>query len=394
MKTRALTELLASTSAPALLLKDNDFRWSNDAFKQLPLQEQDKLQSWGNTTDDDLLVCNGTLFERLTAADHTLVIASGHRAAHQQRRLLQALIPLLQTGNNPFFVLPQILCEVLEWDACAACTRLSDSQFSLVGHWQNGQQQPPRTLEQDVSLAKSLYVADASPTQIAAWELPTEDPLLPGCGVWLAQRIDDAKGIARGHLAMWHQSPPANLADSIHVMQLCADLVGSWLPSEATKPEQAIFQSDSLTRLPQRDALDHALTASEHQYPTGDQLLALIDIDNLSRINNERGQQTGDRVLCTFADKLQHLCRPDDRLFRLGGDEFVLLMPVGKQANSLLKRLDQLNRSMAEQLGTAFHASAGIAKLSEANGSGDDLLLIANSRLQQAKQSGNGKLSP
>lgn len=386
MKTRALTELLASTSAPALLLNADRTRWCNNAFNQLPESERNQIEHWGTQASNDILLSAGTLFERLSAGDHTLIIASGHRAARQQRALMQALIPLLQEDNNPFFVLPQILSQLLGWQASAACTLLKGQQLGLVGHWDKGAQQPPQTLALNNNLATSLYSESAGPTQIQEWDEPTHDPLLPAQGIWLGQRIDNTEGQGVGHLAVWDSAPYSNLADSIHLLQLCADLIGAWLSSETPSADKQHFQQDPLTLLPQRDALDHALVQCEQAYAEKDTLLALIDIDGLSHINTEHGQQAGDRVLCTFADKLRHICRPDDQLFRLGGDEFVLLMPTGKQSSSLLKRLEQVNRSMSEQLGTPFHASIGVARLNEANGSGDDLLLLANGRLVHAKQ--------
>ncbi len=386
MKTRALTQLLAATSAPALLLKESSIQWSNDAFTELPKSDRHQVEHWGRDSTDELLVCSGTLFERLIAGDHTLLIASGHRAATQQRQLMQALIPQLQHGASPFFALPQILCELLGWQSAATCTTLNTRQLTLVGHWHDGQQQPPQTLNLDASLAAPLYTNKTGPTQVQEWNEPTQDPLLPEKGIWLGQRVDDAEGNIIGHLAVWDTEPHASLADSIHLLQLCADLVAAWLPPKPADEDNKTFTADPLTHLPQRDALDAALARCEQDYPDHDFLLALVDIDGLSRINTKLGQQEGDRVLCTFADKLRHVCRPNDRVFRFGGDEFVLLMPTGKQPPPLLKRLEQINRSMTEQLSHSFQASTGTALMSEANGSGDELMLLADSRLQQSKK--------
>jgi len=387
MKTRTLTQLLASTSTPALLLKDDSVEWSNDAFNELSKSERQQIKQWGFEHADTLLICGGTLYERLTAGDHTLVIASGHRAATQQRQLMQALIPQLQQGANPFFALPQILSELLGWQSAAACTRLNAQQLTLVGHWHEGEQQPPKTLSLDTSLAGPLYDSSAAGTQVQEWSQTMSDPLLPEKGLWLGQRVEAADGII-GHLAVWGSKPKTSLADSIHLLQLCADLLAAWLPPKPVDTEKPAFTADPLTHLLQRDALDDALVRSEHAYPDRDHMLALIDIDGLSRINNEFGQQEGDRVLCTFADKLRHVCRPNDQVFRFGGDEFVLLMPVHKQPPPLLKRLEQINRGMTEQLKHPFKASTGIALMTEVNGSGDELMLLANSRLQQLKKQG------
>lgn len=312
MKTHALTQLLASTSAPALLLKEGDTHWSNDAFNSLAKSDRHQLEHWGNEGKGEIVVCAGIVFERLSAGDHTLIIASGHRAASQQRQLLQALIPQLQKGISPFFALPQVLCELLDWESSAACTTLNNHQLTLVGHWHAGEQHPPQTLELHDSLAASLYIHQAPTTQIQEWIKATRDPLMPTSGIWLGQRIEDASGETIGHLAVWDKEPKANLTDSIHLLQLCADLVGAWLPPKNAESEPTAYTADPLTHLPQRDALDNALSQCEKSFPEHEYMLALIDIDGLSRINAEFGHQEGDRVLCTYADKLRHECRPND----------------------------------------------------------------------------------
>ncbi|MBA4502196.1 GGDEF domain-containing protein [Marinobacterium sp. 3-1745] len=360
-------------------------QWTNPAFDALPKDDRHQVEHWGQDESAGILICAGTLFERLIAGDHTLVIASGHRAAQQQRQLMQALIPQLQQGANPFFALPKILCELLGWNSSAACTRLNTEQIALVGHWHNQAQHSPRTLELSASLAAPLYAGHTSTPQVQEWNQTTTDPLLPEKGIWLGQSVQDAEGTIVGHLALWDTEPQTSLADSIHLLQLSADLVGAWLPPKPADEEPQTFSTDPLTHLLQRDALDHALIRSEKQHPEHDYLLALIDIDGLSQINHELGQQEGDRILCTFAAKLQQICRPNDQIFRFGGDEFVLLIPVGKQPPPLAKRLDQINRSMAEQLKLPFHASAGLALMSEVHGNSDELMLLTNSRLQQTK---------
>ena len=55
--------------------------------------------------------------------------------------------------------------------------------------------------------------------------------------------------------------------------------------------------------------------------------IALIDLDNFKRINDEHGHAAGDRVLRAFATESEKIVRATDALGRWGGEEFVLLMP-------------------------------------------------------------------
>jgi diguanylate cyclase (GGDEF)-like protein len=54
--------------------------------------------------------------------------------------------------------------------------------------------------------------------------------------------------------------------------------------------------------------------------------LALLDLDNFKRINDNHGHQTGDEVLRRVASRLLSTVRGDDAICRLGGDEFLVLM--------------------------------------------------------------------
>ena len=60
--------------------------------------------------------------------------------------------------------------------------------------------------------------------------------------------------------------------------------------------------------------------------------LAYIDIDNFKAINDTRGHDTGNKLLCTVVDVIRENLRDSDIVARVGGDEFVLLLPVTHQA--------------------------------------------------------------
>ena len=54
--------------------------------------------------------------------------------------------------------------------------------------------------------------------------------------------------------------------------------------------------------------------------------LALLDLDNFKRVNDNHGHNTGDEVLRRVASRLLSSVRGDDAICRLGGDEFLVLM--------------------------------------------------------------------
>jgi diguanylate cyclase (GGDEF)-like protein len=90
-----------------------------------------------------------------------------------------------------------------------------------------------------------------------------------------------------------------------------------------------LARHDSLTGLFNRRYLDEVLT-SFHQrarFDGSSLAVALVDIDDFKRINDDWSHATGDDVLRTVARVLGGELRPTDVLGRYGGEEFLVLLP-------------------------------------------------------------------
>ncbi|WP_347332531.1 two-component regulator propeller domain-containing protein [Marinimicrobium locisalis] len=64
--------------------------------------------------------------------------------------------------------------------------------------------------------------------------------------------------------------------------------------------------------------------------------LMLLDIDHFKRVNDRRGHDAGDRILCDVARVVRECLRTSDHFGRWGGEEFVLMCATHDSANSQL----------------------------------------------------------
>jgi len=135
-------------------------------------------------------------------------------------------------------------------------------------------------------------------------------------------------------------------------------LLGGHTIYRRTRTAEVAADTDALTgvagRRPFRPVLEAALTGAGGR-PVA---LALIDIDNFKRVNDQLGHSYGDRVLVALAGAFTML-RASDAPFRLGGDEFAVVLPnsTDEQAVAVIERV---RASLATQVpGVTF--SCGIA---------------------------------
>lgn len=161
---------------------------------------------------------------------------------------------------------------------------------------------------------------------------------------------------------------------------------------------ERLASQDELTGLLSRRAfLAQAEAAVRSAERTGRPLvLALVDLDNFKRINDNHGHARGDEVLAHFANVVSRNLRASDVFGRLGGEEFALLCPdtSSDDAVVLLNRIRALlARAWGEPQGPSVVVtfSAGIDEYR----SGETLVTLmarADAALYTAKAMGRDRV--
>lgn len=153
---------------------------------------------------------------------------------------------------------------------------------------------------------------------------------------------------------------------------------------------------DSLTKLLNRRAFDERLAESLEDLDEDDGLVVLVmDLDRFKDINDRLGHQVGDRLLISFADRLEKTIPTDAFASRLGGDEFAVVIPDVSdpvEVDQLLSRLHGRlsNRHDIDGFPLTVAVSIGAAVAPRHGTTADALTAAADLAMYRAKRFESG----
>lgn len=168
---------------------------------------------------------------------------------------------------------------------------------------------------------------------------------------------------------------------------------------------QRLAYYDALTNLPNRRMLLEQLEVAALAFRNAGHLAAVlfVDLDKFKNINDEKGHDVGDAVLCAVAQRLQAIAGQADMVARLGGDEFVLLLRDLGSARLLaqaraLEVAEKVRAALGDTITVGEQAyftggSIGVALIDTPGKSPSDVLREADTAMYQSKENGRNRVA-
>jgi diguanylate cyclase (GGDEF)-like protein len=163
---------------------------------------------------------------------------------------------------------------------------------------------------------------------------------------WLLWPAASVFVIATGAFAIMELSQEGRSLAATAIVAALSGLAGAAASVLVTRlvNAQRLALRDPLTGLPNRalleDRIEQALARSQR---LGESFaLLVVDLDGFKGVNDIRGHEAGNAVLCAIARRLESVVRRTDTVARVGGDEFVVLsLATGEddEAAALVGRL-------------------------------------------------------
>lgn len=155
--------------------------------------------------------------------------------------------------------------------------------------------------------------------------------------------------------------------------------------------------TDLLTGLNNKISTERKIREYIADFPDGQGVMFLIDLDNFKKINDTLGHAFGDEVLRCLGMRLQSMFRVTDIIGRIGGDEFIVfLKDIMNDADIERegRKLEQFFRNfeVGEYVKYSVTASVGGAVFSQDADTFEDLYKAADKAVYVSKKQGKNQL--
>jgi len=237
--------------------------------------------------------------------------------------------------------------------------------------------------------SKGNYTVSISPTSFNAWYFVTMIPQ------------DEVERLVA---AEWEDSRNLNTSIMVTliafiVILITMNILGRIQMMRQNKALETKADTDLLTGLSNKIATERLIQEFTEDYPEGQSMFVILDIDNFKKINDTMGHAFGDDILRSLGHQLRSEFRVTDIIGRTGGDEFILFLKFIK-TDELLERegqriLDFFRqfKGGGEYVKYSATASIGVSVFPRDGQDYESLYRTADSALYESKRKGKNQLT-
>ena len=210
---------------------------------------------------------------------------------------------------------------------------------------------------------------------------------------WSSPLVDE-EGIVLATFALYFREARAPASKERKIVDICLHLCGlAFARDQRITDRWHSAYTDALTLLPNQSSFARALAHLGCERPAGWGVL-LLELDNLTTVNDTFGHAVGDRLLQDVAKRLGRFAIPDSA-FRVGGGEFILLIKDPARLRDIegtaCAVLDAISAPLEfEHFSIVPEATMGAAIVAGDETSPEDLREKADLALYHAKKTGRG----
>ncbi|HZL82830.1 MAG TPA: GGDEF domain-containing protein, partial [Candidatus Deferrimicrobium sp.] len=387
---RSVTGLLQGRD---LLVRQLDFEQRLVGFVIVGIGEH-RLLTVSETSAFDLFMAYAESIVQKIFVQQRSVLLTKYRLA--ARELLDASFK--RTDLRQFLAATaHKLQDVMEADASAyipfeaGSRRLVVSKADIFGFTPEPGVEPGILGEAFSSPSLAVVHAEVSDTMV---------PLAPGAMTELTLRMT-LEGVLYGVLYVAFKRPVLLTDEERHMVEAFVSdcsLVAENILYVHRIDELSV--TDELTGLGNyRAFVTHSTEQSERTARFGEVFsLLFFDIDDFKKYNDTYSHLDGNLALQGIADILRHSIRTVDSAYRYGGEEFVILMP-GASPTDAHKAAERIRASVERNSGrdhrhfrTVVTLSGGVTSFEARVSDPENLLLLADLAMYQAKKSGKNAI--
>lgn len=186
---------------------------------------------------------------------------------------------------------------------------------------------------------------------------------------WLGVPLISDRGDVMGALVVRHRNDtPGYTEEDGELLAFVSTQIAAAIERKQSEARLRYMAAhDALTGLPNRSLFQDRLEVALSRARRDKERLGLLylDLDGFKHVNDTHGHETGDRLLCAVARRLEGCVRESDTVARLGGDEFTVLLTNIRGAAGLKRVIEKVRDAFKP----SFEANGHILTVSASIGS-------------------------